>query len=1382
MSLKYKIIIGFLSSIIPMLAIVAITYFPARDHALAASHRQIELISGNGSEYIDLFFDSSAKTFSNWIEEDVYGMALEFDALEELRQHFTSMLADHPDYELLLLTDATGTIREEGLGIKADSSATDQLKGSFLQEIGYLQKNPGRPVFVVPHSPLAPAAASSPRFVYRFQCTASSGKQNGYFLAYLHTAKLQDITDSIHDNLVRSGFSSNRVQIISVAEKEQIIFSGRPLSLEEKQFEPSINEIQRKATTGEIAIHDVGKRQEHIIYFPLNVSTPFHTSTTMTNDPFNLCLVVSVDEAEIVAGVNSTLKISGFTALLGLLATAIFGFLTIRTITTPLTNLVAVLQKYSGGDPEIRAEVQSNDEIGFFAEEFNTMLEEVNRSASTLQQSEARFRMLFEGLQEAVKKKDYGYRFSVESNDDDLASSLNKMLQTLEQAARRRDDEDWLKTGLTQLSEKISGEHTLEKLCRNAIIFIAGYTGVQIGTIFARGSKDGKEAETFDLIASYAYRQRKGLANRFKEGEGLVGQAALEKQILSFSDIPEDYIRIESSLGQTVPQNIVVIPLIHEQEVIGVIELGAALPFFDRIMTFAEQVSGVVAVAINSAIANEQMKSLLDKTRNQSEILKKQQQDLQKANEELEEQTLTLKESEARLQLQQEELQTSNEEMEEKNQQLEEQKQEIEDKNTNLEDKQREIAEKAKQLELATKYKSEFLSNMSHELRTPLNSILLLAKMLSENDEKNLSEDQIESAAAIHRGGQTLLHLINDILDLSKIEAGRVELNITSIKPETIKADFETEFNHLARSKGLAFTIKLAEDLPETIDTDVYRLEQIIRNLLGNACKFTEHGSVAVQIARADTKTRISRKDLSTEQAITISISDTGPGIPADKLTQIFEAFRQVDGSISRRYSGTGLGLSISKELSYLLEGELTVDSVLGQGSTFTLILPLKLSGGLAAAGKEFEPQSIAAPAARQVNQPKRTLPQPSFQTDEKLQIAELNPAAKRMLVIEDDTEFASILKNFFNKNGYETILASTGEEGVKFAFEYKPTAIILDIGLPGIDGWAVLRELKNNPETRHIPVHIMSAYDQTQEGLQRGAVGYLTKPVSIDGLQSGLAKIEHVLDNSVKELLVVEDDMQLRNNILKLMGTNDILATTAETGKKAMELLRTNRFDCMILDLGLPDISGFTLLDEIEHDNTIEKLPVIIYTGRDLTIKETEKLQQYSSSIVLKNALSMERLLDETALFMHRVEQEMPESHRKIIQEIREKESSIRGKKILLVDDDMRNAFALSKFLKNKGVEVSIANNGQKALEFLENDPIPDMVLMDIMMPVMNGFEAMKAIRSRNELKDLPILALTAKAMDTDRDECIRCGANDYLSKPIDTKKLLSMLRIWMY
>ncbi|MBF0231626.1 MAG: response regulator [Desulfamplus sp.] len=1128
----------------------------------------------------------------------------------------------------------------------------------------------------------------------------------------------------------------------------------------------------------------------------------------------------------------------------------------VTKINKPILELAKLSSKIAqDNDFSIKIEKTNRiDEVGILFNGFVKMVEQIrlkeierNTIYNTLQNSLERFRSLFSNLQKAIDNDDYSLRMKPESEKDELAIALNKIMNTLEQADKTKQTQNWLKNGQAELSGIIGRQQDILKISSAAINFIAAYINAKVGTFFV---KDEVQKD-FRMVSSYAFRTRKSVTSRFSLGEGLTGQAALEKKTLIFTEVPDNYLKIESSLGNVAPRNIIVLPLIYEDDVKGVIELGSTEIFSDLQIEFLDNASETLAVSINGAMFNEKLSILLTQTREQAEELKAQQEELKSTNEELEGQTRILKASEEKLnaqqeelRAQQEELRASNDELEDKNQILQLQKQDIEKNNAILKTKQIEIEEKAEQLRIETKYKSEFLANMSHELRTPLNSLLILANMLAENEEANLTPDQVESAASIYRSGQNLLHLINNILDLSKIEAKKIELNISKCSIHEIGSHFKSEFLHMAKAKGIEFKVNIDESMPDTIMTDVHRVEQIIRNLIGNAIKFTETGTITLNLKKpaSDTlikvrlphapsgKERLGTPDtdsqiiqLTRENAIAISVNDTGSGIPADKIDAVFEAFKQVDGSTSRKHDGTGLGLSISKELATLLGGQITLESELGKGSTFTLYIPEKIDvdqknlslsskpGGTDKQSVVSEPSEVKNPfteaTSTQMQGDKiedKTLvlrdPKHEVKTKAPLQTLSTTPprspyesevyqsavpsdeASKTMLIIEDDPEFGRILSNFFSKHGYQSVLAKTGEEGIKYIIENKPTAIILDIALPGIDGWTVMNELKTNPDTRHIPVHIMSGYDQSRKGLEKGAVGYLTKPVSSSDLNKALSKIENILTSDVKNLLVVEDNKELQMSILKLMSTDDIKVTAVGTGEEAISLLKERDFDCMILDLGLPDISGFELMDRIRKDSQIEMLPVIIFTGRDLTPEETHKLEQYSASIVLKNAVSMERLIDETALFLHRVEREMPENQKKMIKKVRDQQTYLKDKKVLVVDDDMRNAFALNKFLKSKGMDVSIANNGEKALKFLQDGVIPDVILMDIMMPVMDGYETMRQIRSKPEFQKLPIIALTAKAMSSDRDECIRCGASDYLSKPLDTAKLLTLLRVWLY
>ncbi|MBI9089239.1 MAG: response regulator [Desulfobacterium sp.] len=1077
-------------------------------------------------------------------------------------------------------------------------------------------------------------------------------------------------------------------------------------------------------------------------------------------------VVMQVAEKEILEPIHAVLM---ETALVSIFFMVLLILLILRFsqgLTAPIMDVVGASAEIAKGNFDISLPRAPFLEIDILTKaltdtgkKLKSLTQKIEDEKEHLQKSEAHFKAFLETLHNAITRKDYTVRVTPLSDEDIHAFSINQTLAALNASARESKGQDWLKAGRNELSDMISGERKIDQLCKNAITCIAGYLSVQVGTLFVKD--DGKN--DFRLLASYAFTKRKGIASRFKAGEGLVGQAALEKQKILFTEVPDDYITIDSSIGHEIPTNILVVPFIYEDEVKAVVELGSMGSFTPLMMEFVDMAGSITAVAINAALSREKLERFLDSTNKQAKELEGRQEELKKANVELEEQTDTLKKSKTQLELQQEELQASNEEMEEKNELLETHKEEIQ--------------EKARQLEMATKYKTEFLASISHEIRTPLNTILLLAKMLQDNKENNLSDDQIESAASIHRSGRNLLHLIRDILALSKIETREIELSVSRIRIQTLTVNLETEFNHTATEKGLNFETAVAKGLPDTITTDVHRLEQILRTLLGNAFKFTEKGSVSLRISRPPKGIRFDRKDLDPAESVAVSVTDTGPGFPVEKHRLIFEAKSREYGSTAFRHLGAGLGLSISRELALLIGGELKAESIPGKGAVFTLYIPEMFT----AAPTEI---TTAPPIKKKAPTAKKRIPvarDAAYEKPEIIPERPMAPGGKTMLIIEDDNEFAAILADFFKKHDYESILAPDGETGIKYVIEHKPTAIILDIGLPGIDGWAVLDELKSNPDSRHIPVHIMSAFDNTREGLQKGAVGYLTKPVNTKDLRNALAKIEEVLTSQVKDLLLVADDKELQESMLKLLGANDIHAATAGTGEKALELLKKQKFDCMILDLGLPDIPGFELLDKINWETGIEKPPVIIYTARELTPDETEKLESYASSIVLKSAGSFDRLLDETALFMHRVESDMPEAHQDMIRKLRDKESNLPGKRVLVVDDDMRNAFALNKFLKSRGLDVTIANNGSKALQLLKNKKKPDIILMDIMMPMMDGYETMKKIREKYEFKNLPILALTAKSMETDRDECIRCGANDYLSKPVDTTKLLSMLRVWL-
>jgi PAS domain S-box-containing protein len=764
-------------------------------------------------------------------------------------------------------------------------------------------------------------------------------------------------------------------------------------------------------------------------------------------------------------------------------------------------------------------------------------------------------------------------------------------------------------------------------------------------------------------------------------------------------------------------------------------------------------------VAIRFDITNT--KNQMEELAKQGEELQTQQEELKQMNEELEEQAQSLKQ-------QQEELQMTNEE-------LEEQTQSLEVKNMEVEASKKDIEQKTKQLEISSRYKSEFLANMSHELRTPLNSLLILSKDLSENRNKNLEPIQIESAEIIYKSGCDLLVLINEVLDLSKIEAGKMSLTIESVSLKNFANELIRDFKHYAEQKGLKLDAKLAKELPEFIRTDSQRLSQIVKNLLSNAIKFTEKGSVSITI------------DIDTESTIVISITDTGIGIADDKQLAVFEAFQQAEGGTSRKYGGTGLGLSISRELAKLLGGEIKLNSKINEGSVFSLIVPLEIvqeQGLESTSVTENYLENKPTLFKPSVSNETKFLNYPSIEDDRDT----IKSDDKTVLIIEDDLKFAAIILKQANKKGFKCLSAATGEDGLALALKYNPQAIILDMILPGINGHAVLLELKANPALRHIPVHIISAKERSLEPIREGAIEYLMKPVAKEDLEEAFNRIEKFVNRKMKNLLIIEDNENARKAMRILIGNGDVKCFEAETGKQALAIYEQNQIDCIILDIGLPDMSGFELIHKLEKtvpaggQGTDYNLPpIIVYTGKELTKEENNELEKYAESIIIKGVKSEERLLDETALFLHRTISNLPKSKQVIIHNLYDKEAVFQAKKILLVDDDMRNLFALSKILKERGMEIIKAENGKIALEMLELHPEIDLVLMDIMMPEMDGYEAMKQIRAQIKFKNLPVIALTAKAMKDDKKKCIDAGANEYITKPIDVERLLSLMRVWL-
>lgn len=913
-------------------------------------------------------------------------------------------------------------------------------------------------------------------------------------------------------------------------------------------------------------------------------------------------------------------------------------------------------------------------------------------------------------------------------------------LRALRKSELETANRNWLLTGNTELNSKMQGEKEINELAGEIINHLAPYMGAQIGAIYVAKER------TLDLVGTYAFHHNN--LHSIKFGEGLVGQAALEKKVIVFNEIPKDYIKIQSATGNIQPKNILIFPFEFAGKLKGVIELGSVKEFTSLEMQFIKLVAENISITFNLAQSRARLKELLEESQRQTEELQAQQEEMKQLNEELEMQANSLKQ-------QQEELQVTNEE-------LEEQTQSLELKNREIESAKLEIEQAARQIELSSKYKSEFLANMSHELRTPLNSLLILSKDLADNKPKNLSPDQVESAEIIYKGGNDLLALINEVLDLAKIEAGKMSLSPENIFLKQFSEELHKTFKRHAEQKNLDFHVKLSHNLPSHIISDRQRLNQILKNLLSNAIKFTDKGNVTLSF-EPEGKDRLR-----------ISVADSGIGIPEQKQKIIFEAFQQAEGGTSRKYGGTGLGLSISRELAKLLNAEITLSSKPNEGSTFTLILPLEIQNNSAEISTIKTPEQ---PAFYLKGKNNFTGDYPSISDDRN----SISKKDKIILVIDDDLKFAEILRNQAKQKGFKCLAASTGEEGLRLAQEYIPHAIILDLMLPGISGKDVLANLKSEPTTRHIPVHIVSVEERSLDLIKDGAVEFLTKPVYKDQLDDVFVRIENFIMRKVKNLLIVEDDENSRKVIRKLIGNGDVKCYEAGTGKEALLFLENETVDCIILDLGLPDISGFDLIRELEKLKNGKIPPIVVYTGRELSKEENYELQKYAESVIIKGVKSEERLLDETALFLHRTISNLPEPQKNLISGLYDKEKIFLSKKILLVDDDMRNLFAVSKILKEHSMEIIKAENGIIALDMLTKHPDTDMVLMDIMMPEMDGYETMRRIRQQDKFRNLPIIALTAKAMKDDKQKCLDAGANEYIAKPIDMQRLLSLMRVWL-
>ncbi len=987
----------------------------------------------------------------------------------------------------------------------------------------------------------------------------------------------------------------------------------------------------------------------------------------------------------------------------------------------------------------------------------------------------------------AVTKGDLTRSIAVEAQGEvaELKDNINEMIRNLRDTTRKNMEQDWLKTNLAKFSRMLQGQRDLAAVSQLILSDLAPLVTAHHGVFYV--VEAGTEEATLKLLASYAYKDRKHVSNEFRMGEGLVGQCAVERRMLLINQVPADYIQISSGLGEAPPHSIVVLPVLFEGEVKAVLELATFDQFDEIRLTFLEQLAESIGIVLNTMAANMRTEELLKQSQALTEGLQSQQEALTETNKRLEQQTRSLQKSEDLLRSQQDELQKTNLELEEKAHLLAGQKAEVEQKNKEVEQAKVALEEKAEQLFLISKYKSEFLANMSHELRTPLNSLLILSQILSENAEGNLTSKQVGFAQTIHSSGSDLLDLINDILDLSKIESGTMAVDITTVPFAEMRKFVESTFRQVADLKTLNFEVDLDPNLPPAMQTDTKRLQQVLKNLLSNAFKFTERGGVSLR-ASVVTEGWNPEQELlnASNTVIAFSVSDTGIGIPKEKHGVIFEAFQQGDGTTSRKYGGTGLGLSISRQITRLLGGEIRIESTPGAGSTFTLYLPLIYPAQpleTPSVDSEGSVGAIVGDAPKpMVTASSRVVLAPVVERAVNDDRGTIEDGDRILLIAEDDPNFAQILLDLARERGFKGLVAQTADRTLALAREYQPTAVTLDLRLPDADGWTILDRLKHDASTRHIPVHIISVEENWQRGLRLGAIDFMTKPATKESLSQALTTLHEFVDRPVKRLLVVEDDVVQQQSIAELIGDGDVITTAVSTGADALEALQREAFDCMVLDLGLPDMTGFQLITRVKGEIGLRKLPTIIYTGKQLSKREEAELRRMAESVVIKDAQSPERLLDETALFLHRVTARLPESKRRMLEQLHRTDPTLSGRKALVVDDDVRNIFALTTFLERSEMKVMYAESGRDGIARLQETPDIDVVLMDVMMPEMDGYETMRAIREMPRFRNLPIIAVTAKAMKGDREKCIEAGASDYIAKPVDMDQLLSLLRVWLY
>jgi HAMP domain-containing protein/signal transduction histidine kinase/DNA-binding response OmpR family regulator len=1066
-----------------------------------------------------------------------------------------------------------------------------------------------------------------------------------------------------------------------------------------------------------------------------------------------------------------------------------------------LNTMVDQLSAFAGEVTRVAREVGTEGKLGGQAEvkgvsgTWKDLTDNVNTMAASLT---TQVRAIAE-VSSAVTSGDLTRQVTVEAQGEvaELKDTINQMIANLAETTRVNRDQDWLKTNVARISSLMQGQRNLQMVSRLLMSELTPAVEAQHGAFFLSEQEEGSDDVELKLIASYGYKARKTVANTFKPGEGLVGQAALERQRILITEAPSDYIKVSSGLGESTPVNVIVLPVLFEDSVLGVIELASLHPFDEIRLSFLDQVVETIGVVLSTIIANMRTEELLDESQRlaselgeRSQELQTQQEELRRSNAELESQAASLKASEELLQQQQEELQQTNEELQEKARLLADQNKSIEVKNREIEMARLGLEEKAQQLAVSSKYKSEFLANMSHELRTPLNSLLILAKLLGDNEAGNLDEQQVEFARTIHHAGTDLLNLINDILDVSKVEAGKMDVLPAEVRLEGVCSAMGSSIRPLAEQKGLDLVLEVEDGAPESIVTDQQRLQQVLKNLLSNAVKFTESGMVSLRIGPAPSDMRFGSSALArARRVVAFEVRDTGIGIEPEQLRIVFEAFQQADGTISRRYGGTGLGLTISREITRLLGGEIRVSSTPGEGSVFTLYMPDEYHPIATADDDEtsgspapMPPSSIDVRSLLTDLPPLDPDPLETMVDDIPDDRAAIQSGDRVLLVVEAEHAVARQAIGVGHARGVKVIIASRGGAALALAREFQPDGIVLDTQLPYTDGMTLLAHLKQDTELRHIPVHVLTASESRQTVLRAGALAVHEGGVTDEALEAAVDGLLSYAERALRRLLIVEDDETERGAVTALLGGDDVEVVAVGSSEDAIAALEAGPIDCVVLDLKLPKMSGFSLLERIKEDEALRDIPVIVYTGKDLSRREETRLSKYAETIIIKDARSPERLLEETTLYLHRAGDRLPDEQRLMLEELHASSAVLAGKKVLVVDDDVRNVFALTSVLERHGMAVAFAENGRDGIAALQADPDIDIVLMDIMMPEMDGYETMRAVRELPQFRKLPIIALTAKAMKGDRERSIAAGASDYVTKPVDVDQLLSLMRVWLY